>query len=468
MEEKAGSNLTSSIKSVNELLNLRNLSIPDYQRPYKWTEKNVQQLIDDILDNFDKSEYRLGTIITHRKEVGEWETLDIVDGQQRTITIFLIALVIIELYKSKGEHGFDDMIPKSKLELHEDISKANVKTALVLIRQRLRRLSKENYEQLGKFADTFFNRCNFVFIEIDELSEAFQLFDSQNARGRDLEPHDLLKAYHLRVMNLHSTEDDKREAITGWESHATRQLSELFGSFMYRIRRWYKQYPAMDFTKNDIDEFKGFDPETPKDCLPCTMIYMIAHHYLLEYNKSAARMITRTPIEFPFQLDQQIINGKRFFEMVEHYSVLLEELESKFINRNVENETVKAVFASLDSRRIGDSYLFKLFECALLFCYDRFGDASINSLIDKLFIWTYALRLQKKQIKQATIDNHACGLDVKDNGGGINIFRLIHEAKSPRDILSIRLPTTYTKSFSNVDNLIINRFRDFGYDIIEN
>ena len=473
MEEKAGSNLTSSIKSVKELLCFDNLSIPSYQRPYKWTEKNVLQLIDDILDNIDKSEYRLGTIITHRskesKEVeGVREILDIVDGQQRTITIFLIALAIIELYKSKGEHVFDNMIPKSGLALHGDISKANAKTALTLIRQNLRRLAREDNDQLRKFTNTFYYRCNFDFIEIDDLAEAFQLFDSQNARGKDLEPHDLLKAYHLRVMNIHSTENDKRDAITGWESYAPSQLSELFGSFMYRIRRWSKQYPAMEFTKGDVDEFKGLDPDPPKDYLPYAMIYMIAHHYLVEYNKSAARMITRAPFEFPFQLDQQIVNGKRFFEMVEHYSILLEQLESKFINRNTENETVKAIFKSLDSRRSGDSYLFKLFECALLFCYDRFGTLSINSLIDKLFIWTYALRLQKQQIKQTTIDNHACGLDVKDNGGGINIFRLIHEAKSPRDILAIHLPTTYTKRFRNVEDAIIKRFEDFEYVITTN
>ena len=470
MAEKAGSNLTSSIRSVKDLLSLDNLRIPDYQRPYKWTEKNVQQLIDDILDNLDKSEYRLGTIITHRnKENNEGGntvvTLDIVDGQQRTITIFLIALVIIKLYKDKNDYGFNGLIPKSKLELHGDISKANTKAALSLIRQRLRTLARESDYQLKKFADSFFNRCNFVFIEIDEQAEAFQLFDSQNARGRDLEPHDLLKAYHLRVMNLHSTEDEKREVITGWESRAPSQLSELFGSFMYRIRRWTKHYSAKDFTKGNVDEFKGLDPDDPEDYTPYAMIYMITHHYLVEYNKSAARMITRTPLGFPFQLDQQIVNGKRFFEMVEHYSILLEELENKFINRNTENETINAVFKSLDSRRSGDRYLFKLFECALLFCYDRFGDTSINSLIDKLFAWTYSVRLQKQQIKPATIDNHACGLDVKDNGGGINIFRLIHEAKSPRDILSIHLPTTYTKRFRNTEEAVIKRFRDLEYVI---
>ena len=41
--------------SVKELLENRKLTIPEYQRPYKWTERNVNQLIDDILGNTDKS-----------------------------------------------------------------------------------------------------------------------------------------------------------------------------------------------------------------------------------------------------------------------------------------------------------------------------------------------------------------------------------------------------------------------------
>ena len=48
------------IIKICDLLRIENLSIPDYQRPYKWTSKNVNQLIDDIFINVDKSAYRLG------------------------------------------------------------------------------------------------------------------------------------------------------------------------------------------------------------------------------------------------------------------------------------------------------------------------------------------------------------------------------------------------------------------------
>ena len=35
----------------NLLLSLDQLSIPDYQRPYKWTEKNLNALVNDIQED---------------------------------------------------------------------------------------------------------------------------------------------------------------------------------------------------------------------------------------------------------------------------------------------------------------------------------------------------------------------------------------------------------------------------------
>ncbi len=51
--------------SVKELLKKQQLRIPEYQRPYKWTERNVHQLIDDIRDNLDKCANRICTLFVH-------------------------------------------------------------------------------------------------------------------------------------------------------------------------------------------------------------------------------------------------------------------------------------------------------------------------------------------------------------------------------------------------------------------
>lgn len=71
------------IININELLSIKNLNIPDYQRPYKWNEKNVLDLLQDIntaIINSEKYEgfkYRIGTIIVHKNNAKQ--TLDIVD-----------------------------------------------------------------------------------------------------------------------------------------------------------------------------------------------------------------------------------------------------------------------------------------------------------------------------------------------------------------------------------------------------
>lgn len=98
--------MTSSITStspdgriitVNDLLADKSLTIPLYQRPYKWTGKNVNQLFSDIATHKEKSSYRLGTIVFHQEK----DQKNIVDGQQRTITLMLAIRALSKLRKDK-------------------------------------------------------------------------------------------------------------------------------------------------------------------------------------------------------------------------------------------------------------------------------------------------------------------------------------------------------------------------------
>ncbi len=74
----------AEIKSINELLNM-GIDIPDYQRPYKWTIQNIDELLGDISTAINEAElhripfkYRVGTIILYENEHG---IFDVVDGQ---------------------------------------------------------------------------------------------------------------------------------------------------------------------------------------------------------------------------------------------------------------------------------------------------------------------------------------------------------------------------------------------------
>ena len=55
-----------AVWKVRELLSNAQIRIPDYQRPYAWTSRNVAELVDDIQQFTPNGDYRIGTVILHR------------------------------------------------------------------------------------------------------------------------------------------------------------------------------------------------------------------------------------------------------------------------------------------------------------------------------------------------------------------------------------------------------------------
>ena len=85
------------IRSVDELLE-QNLVIPSYQRPYKWTGKNITELILDIQKSIEDGKkysnfkYRVGTVILYRESKAK--PYEVVDGQQRLLSFLLLKLCL--------------------------------------------------------------------------------------------------------------------------------------------------------------------------------------------------------------------------------------------------------------------------------------------------------------------------------------------------------------------------------------
>ena len=72
-------------KKVSEILKWDRLTIPSYQRPYKWNRKHIRNLFYDLRDAMEKKEYQVGSVILHEND----GHIDIVDGQQRMVSISL-------------------------------------------------------------------------------------------------------------------------------------------------------------------------------------------------------------------------------------------------------------------------------------------------------------------------------------------------------------------------------------------
>ena len=459
-------NISSEIISVRELLqNKENIAIPNYQRPYKWTTKNVNQLIDDILIHKEKSEYRLGTLVLHNHD----GVFDIVDGQQRTITLTLIAHAIIQKQgKTKEEEkalkNFD--LKRLNLSFANDISKANIQNNFKQIERRIADFD----EKLIWF---FLEKCTLVKVVLSDISEAFQFFDSQNARGKDLEPHDLLKAFHLREMNNFSTEEERKKAVEKWESMDTAKLSKLFSQYLFRIRNWSKGHSARYFSKDDVDIFKGVSPDI-KENYPFEAMLRIAHFYVEEYNISFHRNIDKNIINFPFQIDETIINGKRFFEMIEHYQIMIDSIKSKEMS---EKYHILNLIKTYDgSFRTGDKYIRNLFYCGLIYYIDKFvereleydeqkkeyyykfNDRNLSKAIEKIFVWAYSLRLKLQLVGLDSVDNYA----LNQGHSQIQLFKIIKEAIKPHEILNLQLETLKENKSSKTEK-IVEQFKNLNY-----
>ncbi|BEK30638.1 DUF262 domain-containing protein [Campylobacter jejuni] len=81
------------IKKVKEVLNNSIFFIPNYQRDYAWEEKNLDDLWEDLLEAeqavSDEMGHFLGTIVVSKNSKNP-EIYDIIDGQQRITTIFML------------------------------------------------------------------------------------------------------------------------------------------------------------------------------------------------------------------------------------------------------------------------------------------------------------------------------------------------------------------------------------------
>ncbi len=398
------------IVNLSELIETygNQLKIPDYQRPYTWKKSTADTLFNDIYAAMKKNkDYRLGSLILHKDENGFY---NIVDGQQRLTTTALILKAL------------DD---ESKFLLENEVkavSFKNIAENYKAIKSRVQALSDSEKEEYRDYI----KKCSFAIIITDKQEEAFQFFDSQNTRGKSLKPHDLLKAYHLREMNAVS-EEIKKSVVKRWDNIDETHLADLFADYLYPVVRWHKKRNAVYYTAKNIDTFKGISRE-------------YKYNYAL-YHKRSVIFAEKIEKEFSdflsnkecnmFQLTQPVISGEHFFKYVFHYDKLLTEVKNMVKEYHKESEEIP-------DYRTGDIYIKRLYECALLLFMDRFGIENMEtSYMEKLYKWSYSLRLVMYAVRRESINSYANGNNSNIYNGAL--FSKISEMNKPEDIMKIEL-----------------------------
>lgn len=449
--------LSSSILSVDQLLNLKGLKIPHYQRPYRWTERNVRQLLDDILISWqeNRSLYRIGSVIAHDNE--EEQTIDLVDGQQRITTMLLILRVLGDKRDVQLQYAHSDS--------HNHI-RENHKVIADWMDECLDARFRESFKTY------LLDRCEFVCITVKNCSEAFQMFESQNGRGKELEAYNLLKSYHIRAMEQ-NTREEKIDCDIRWESAIQYDatplimnddnfdiLKQLFGEQLFRSRRWSRGLVAPKFSKQDLDEFKGFTIDKNHPIKHPYQNPQLLQFLTAKFYQNTLKGTIATSNRFiggdkdnisPFvNINQVIVNGKEFFDYVETYVEIYKQLFlsmnsyqlsdfKKFyythcLDYECKPEEVETLLKDQHSycprgaaRRTGDGYLRELYKSMVMVLFDRFGEKGLNMYYRTLYRLVYLIRITRSQVRRASVEDLA-SLDLG------NVFQIISQAKTLTDL----------------------------------
>ena len=235
MSQQLKNKIEASDKSINALLKDQKFTIDYFQREYRWQEKHLKLLIEDLTSTFLKSydpahkrsevanylSYYLGPVVFSADPTNAKKS--IIDGQQRitSITLFLIyldqlqknsqikvnisELVFSEKYGIKSFNMTDeDREPclKGLFETGLYTPTANDSETILNIVDRYNDIEdvfpvELTKEALPYFIDWFVQ--NVVIVEIIAYSDdnAYLIFETMNDRGLNLTPTEMLKGYVL-------------------------------------------------------------------------------------------------------------------------------------------------------------------------------------------------------------------------------------------------------------------------------
>ena len=189
--------------SVNRLLNEDTYAIPLYQRNFAWTYNEIEQLLNDVADAVqeNRDNYYIGTLVVNKDN----DIFKIIDGQQRTTALNLIALAL------KHEFGFDrlkavNLTFPARKKSNENIQKLFTKQKISEgdeneltrgyghARDALKKVLEERQLNPQSFVGYLFEKVIIFRSILPEDLDLNLYFERFNSRGEQLESHEILKA----------------------------------------------------------------------------------------------------------------------------------------------------------------------------------------------------------------------------------------------------------------------------------
>lgn len=245
---------------LSDLLSNARYYMPRNQRSYVWGQDNWADLYEDIMISAeeDARPHFIGSIVL--MDEGQSEGLDeynVIDGQQRVVTItILLSAIMHQLRKRNMEPDFKGTrkrilvcnnkgqdVPVIAPEQYEALPRFLKKcgnltyeeaknlspSALAkrcIVDNQKEKVFKQAYEYLSGRLETLndedllafrdaVERMEFVRISATSEEDAYIVFEILNARGMDLEDHELLKNYIMRYLRPEPRRDEAKTVWTG-------------------------------------------------------------------------------------------------------------------------------------------------------------------------------------------------------------------------------------------------------------
>ena len=254
------------------------LVVPDYQRGFDWNQSHVDDLWEDLkyylnkdLNN-EREDFFVGTVILKTPDENTIDgRYEIVDGQQRLTSFYLLCIALRQKFKEFNNTDKVRDIDRDFLNSYDDDDERSPKLlGTKKIREFLRFISNKDWDNKFPTKDDFpdihgstinavnrilrigikshqdeldgngsitkaldektliglyrvIKRIKIIVLSVNTYERAFYLFETTNARGKALEPGDLLKNHLFRTIS----ESKRDEIYDRWEDVVERSAGKL-------------------------------------------------------------------------------------------------------------------------------------------------------------------------------------------------------------------------------------------------
>ena len=225
------------LREINKLIK-EIFYIPTYQRGYRWDKQQVTDLLNDVYEfmgdaNVQNGEfYCLQPIVVKKGDDGRYE---VIDGQQRLTTIMIIQKYLkkntynIEYVSRKGSSEFlnniVEYVEEEKVkDDYKNIDFFFMTKAYGNIKEWFETLikEKEEYSLPDEFNTYLLKYCKVIWYEVDDVTNAENIFTRLNIGKIPLTNAELIKALFLRKSNFNEVGDTaylrQLEIASEWDS----------------------------------------------------------------------------------------------------------------------------------------------------------------------------------------------------------------------------------------------------------